>query len=146
VYAEGAMMYGELRAERVVIRGYLLLSCTRIGGSITLAGARISASLFADNVRIGGALDATGARLGGSLTYRYGLIQGGIVMPDVMHGVRGVAIAQCDGYILWRSEDGLYYAGCRGPLTRTEALAHWGKHRHDERARVFRQAIQEASR
>jgi hypothetical protein len=57
----------------------------------------------------------------------------------VMHGRIGQAIAQCDGYVLWRDSAGYYYAGCRGPLTREEALAHWD--RQDKRARVFSAAI-----
>ena len=36
--------------------------------------------------------------------------------------------------------NGILSAGCRGPWTREQALAHWGK-RTDERAKLFTAAI-----
>ena len=36
--------------------------------------------------------------------------------------------------------NGMFCAGCRGPWTREQALAHWGK-RTDERAKLFTAAI-----
>ena len=56
-------------------------------------------------------------------------------------GVPGKAIAVSDGYVLWAGTDGTYSAGCRGPFTLAEALAHWGQPREDERARIFHAAI-----
>jgi hypothetical protein len=132
---------GSLEAARADIGASVIVDRARIGGSLNLARARIGGSISAAHANIGGALDASGAHIGSALNYLYGLIRGGILMPDVMHGVRGVAIAQCDGFILWQGEDGRYYAGCHGPLTRNKALRHWGAHRHDERARVFSAAI-----
>ena len=38
--------------------------------------------------------------------------------------------------------NGMFCAGCRGPWTREQALAHWGK-RTDERAKLFTAAIRE---
>ena len=51
-------------------------------------------------------------------------------------------LASSDGYELrlWPSQR--VTAGCRGPWTLAEALAHWG-HRQDERAVLFTQALRE---
>ena len=38
--------------------------------------------------------------------------------------------------------NGMFCAGCRGPWTREQALAHWGK-RTDKRAKLFTAAIRE---
>jgi uncharacterized membrane protein len=54
------------------------------------------------------------------------------------HGVRGALLA-VSKYGLWRSDEGLYYAGCRVNLTKDKALAHWG--RGDDRALLFASAI-----
>jgi hypothetical protein len=54
------------------------------------------------------------------------------------HGVTGRLLC-ISAWGLWLSDDGLYYAGCRGPLTREAALAHWD--RPDERAVMFTAAI-----
>jgi hypothetical protein len=43
-------------------------------------------------------------------------------------------------YQLWRRPDGLYCAGCVGPLTLDQALAHWGP-RNDARAIAFTAAL-----
>jgi hypothetical protein len=51
------------------------------------------------------------------------------------HGVKGQLVC-ASTYGLWLSEDGLYYAGCRSKLTKTQALAHWGQ-REDTRAILF---------
>ena len=55
-------------------------------------------------------------------------------------GFSGVRIAD-DGVfaLLHDAEKGLFGAGCRGPLTRAEALKHWD--RNDERAKIFTKAI-----
>lgn len=54
------------------------------------------------------------------------------------HGVEG-SIACIKGYILWYGDDGMWYAGCRGPFTTEQALSHWD--RTDERAVAFTAAI-----
>jgi hypothetical protein len=142
LHAYKAHIGGSLFADEAQIAGFLVVDEARIGGAMNLVGARIGRSVSADHASIGGSVDANGARIGGALTYHGAQIASGIVMPDAMHGMRGRAVAQCSGFILWRDDAGYYYAGCRGPLTRDEALAHWGAHRHDERARVFSAAIQ----
>lgn len=55
-------------------------------------------------------------------------------------------IAADDEYELFRSADGMYVAGCRGPWTAEKALAHWKNPRSDnrERAALFVDAIQSA--
>jgi hypothetical protein len=162
LYAYGTYIGGSLILERARIEGALDGTRAHIGGSLHVGDAIIKYDIDAAGVHIGGDLNAHSARMyyltldGASicgavnascahlyhaLTYQDALIQGGIVLPDVMHGVPGRAVAQCDGYILWRAEDGRYYAGCRGPFTHKQALEHWGEHRQDERARVFREAI-----
>ena len=55
------------------------------------------------------------------------------------HGQPGRLLA-VSGYGLWLSAEGHYYAGCRGPWSKAEALAHWGE-RTDERAMFFTAAI-----
>jgi hypothetical protein len=143
IYAYEAYLGGSLDAAGADIGASVILDRARVGGAMTLSGARIGRSISVCYASIGGAVDASGAQIGGSLAYRNGLIRGGIAMPTVMHGVPGRAIAQCDGYILWLGEDGRYYDGCHGPYTAEEALEHWN--RDDERARVFRAAIQAAA-
>ena len=54
------------------------------------------------------------------------------------YGERYLEIAR-SGYVLFAGDRGNYRAGCRGPFTRDEALAHWS--RSDERAKVFTAAI-----
>jgi hypothetical protein len=120
------------------IGGALLMNWTHVNGSVTIARARICGSVICNRAHIGGRLNAARAWLGGSLTCR-AYIRDGIDMPEMMHGVTGRAIAEHDGYMLWRGDDGLYRAGCRGPFTRAQALAHWD--RQDKRARVFSAAI-----
>jgi hypothetical protein len=58
-----------------------------------------------------------------------------------VYGQRGREIARCpdEGYVLWLTSNGLYYAGCRRGLTRDEALAHWSD--DNPRARLFTAAI-----
>lgn len=48
-------------------------------------------------------------------------------------------LATSDGYTLKASAGGTYYAGCRGPFTSKQALAHWD--REDDRACLFTFAI-----
>jgi hypothetical protein len=57
------------------------------------------------------------------------------------YGQPGREIARCpvDGYVLWLTRNGLYYAGCRRGLTRDAALAHWSG--DTERAKLFTAAI-----
>ena len=59
------------------------------------------------------------------------------------HGQLGRLLA-VSGYGLWLSAEGLYYAGCRGPWSKAEALAHWAK-RTDGRAQVFTKATKETT-
>jgi hypothetical protein len=54
------------------------------------------------------------------------------------HGKPGRLIAVHD-YGLWQADDGAYSAGCRGPLTKAQALSHWD--RGDDRALLFTLAI-----
>jgi hypothetical protein len=140
----GTHLRGTVYATQARIGEDLFACGARIGGSLILERARIGRSVSADHASIGGAVDASRARIGRALTYRSAHIASGIVMPDVMHGVPGRAIAQSDGYILWRDRRDCYWAGCRGPYTREQALRHWD--RDDERARVFREAILARSR
>ena len=43
-------------------------------------------------------------------------------------------------------KDGMYTAGCRGPWTKEQALAHWGEGHHEPgRAAAFRDAIKKQS-
>ena len=58
------------------------------------------------------------------------------------YGKQGRLIAT-SSYGLWLADDGMYYAGCRGPFTRPQALAHWD--RPDDRARIFTAAIKAAA-
>jgi hypothetical protein len=46
-------------------------------------------------------------------------------------------LAHCGMYALVLSRDGIYYAGCRGPMTLAAARAHWGPPRDDPRAVLF---------
>ena len=55
-----------------------------------------------------------------------------------LHGNKGELLAVSQ-YCLWRSHDGYYFAGCRGPLSLAQAAEHWN--RSDERAMVFSLAI-----
>jgi transcription elongation factor len=48
-------------------------------------------------------------------------------------------LCECDGYTLKACTNGTYYAGCRGPFTAEQALAHWD--RKDDRACLFTFAI-----
>lgn len=57
-------------------------------------------------------------------------------------GADWTAIAWDTEYDLFRTEAGLYAAGCRGPWTADEALQHWGK-RQDARAVLFTAAIKQ---
>ena len=59
----------------------------------------------------------------------------------VSHGNKG-ALLGISGYGLWRSDDGYYFAGCRGPLNAEQALAHWD--RSDDRALLFTAIINAA--
>ena len=50
-----------------------------------------------------------------------------------------LSLVESDGHMLLMSPDGEYYAGCRGPLLREQALQHWD--REDDRACLFTLAI-----
>ena len=65
----------------------------------------------------------------------------GVTLPKVIFGQPGQMIAFEGKYLLWRSDAGLYYAGCRIALTREQALKHWD--RQDDRAVIFTKAIKE---
>lgn len=52
----------------------------------------------------------------------------------------GTIIAHSDWSLIRLHSTGLYAAGCRGPWTRDQALAHW-KGRSDERAVLFTAAL-----
>jgi hypothetical protein len=56
----------------------------------------------------------------------------------VLHGKAGKLLA-VSRYALWRSREGYYFAGCRGPLGLAQAVEHWD--RPDERGMVFSLAI-----
>jgi hypothetical protein len=161
VILDGSHVSDALLADGVRIEGDLSAIGTRVGYSWRLRGARIKGDVYATHARVGGSLLAEHAsmrhltldyahfdghihldlaHLKGALTYSNARV-GEIEMPYEMHGVQGWAIAQCDGYVLWRDRLDYYRAGCRGPFTAGEALAHWGEHRRDERARVFREAL-----
>ena len=65
----------------------------------------------------------------------------GRVLTHKQEGFSGTRIADDGEYVLFRdAEKDLFLAGCRGPLTRAEALEHWD--RVDERAELFTKAIQ----
>jgi hypothetical protein len=59
---------------------------------------------------------------------------------NALEALVGEAMAT-SAYTLYRRPNGLYQAGCRKNLTLAQALAHWGTHRRDKRARVFRAAL-----
>ena len=65
----------------------------------------------------------------------------GVTLPKVIFGQPGQMIAFEGNYLLWRSDAGLYYAGCRSELTREQALKHWD--RTDDRAMLFTKSIKE---
>ena len=73
--------------------------------------------------------------VGGSL---YILAETSLPVLTSAHGNPGRLIA-ISGYGLVATDAGMFYAGCRGPLTKDQALAHW--RRDDERAKVFTAAI-----
>jgi hypothetical protein len=74
--------------------------------------------------------------VGGYLYIRVGKL----IAPALttLHGNRGQLLATSI-YGLWLSNDGYYFAGCRGPLSKDAALSHWN--RSDERAKIFTAAI-----
>jgi cytoskeletal protein CcmA (bactofilin family) len=137
-----AQIAGDVRADEARIEGDVDATGAHIGGDVSLRDADMD-HLILDDAHIEGDVDATCAHLDRAMLYRDAQIGGDIEMPSTMHGHPGRAIAQCDGYILWVNDEGQVRAGCRGPFTFEEALAHWGEHRKDERARVFREAIEE---
>ena len=117
------------------------------GGSLDLRGCDLKGVTLPATV--GGWLylsgcDLTGVTLpstvGGSLDLR-GCDLTGVTLPKVIFGQPGQMIAFEGKYLLWRSDAGLYYAGCRIALTREQALKHWD--RQDDRAVIFTKAIKE---
>jgi hypothetical protein len=93
---------------------------------------------------VGGWLDLGGCDLkgitlptsiGGGL-YAYAEVN----LPELtmMHGHPG-RLLTLSNYGLWLTNNGQYYAGCRGPFSKLEAIAHWT--RTDSRAVAFTKAI-----
>ena len=58
-------------------------------------------------------------------------------------GPISIEIANDGSYALYRSPDGFYRAGCRGPWKAERALEHWDG-RRDRRATMFAEAIRRA--
>ena len=117
------------------------------GGSLDLRGCDLTGVTLPSTV--GGWLDLRGcdlkgvtlpATVGGSI-YLSGCDLKGVTLPKVIFGQPGQMIAFEGNYLLWRSDAGLYYAGCRSELTREQALKHWD--RQDDRAVIFTKAIKE---
>ncbi|MDQ3270754.1 MAG: hypothetical protein M3Q12_01105 [Pseudomonadota bacterium] len=137
-------------ADLTEVTGYLYIGAdaslpalTTVGGSLYIGA---DASLPALTT-VGGSLDiGADASLPALTTVgRYLYIRAGKMtapMLMVAHGEKGDLLA-VSKYGLWRSAEGYYYAGCRGPLSKERALAHWN--RTDERAVVFTTAIKVAS-
>jgi hypothetical protein len=94
---------------------------------------------------VGGYLDISAdaslpvlATVGGSLYIRADDAKFDAPQLAVLHGNKGELLAVSQ-YGLWRSHDGYYFAGCRGPLSLTQATEVWN--RSDERGMVFSLAI-----
>ena len=100
---------------------------TTVSGSIDLRGCDLKGVTLPATVS--GSLDLRGCDLKG------------VTLPKVIFGQPGQMIAYNGDYLLWRSDAGLYYAGCRSELTREQALKHWD--RQDDRAVIFTKAIKE---
>ena len=72
--------------------------------------------------------------------YEYTYDANGRELTHKQEGFSGTRIADDGEYVLFRdAEKDLFLAGCRGPLTRAEALEHWD--RGDKRAILFTKAI-----
>ena len=108
-------------------------------GDLTITSA--NAKTFSGLTSITGSL-YTGAEanlpllesVGGSLDIR---ANANLPLLRRAHGRAGRLIAASEYGLWWTGE--VFYAGCRGPFTKAEALAHWD--RDDERALVFTLAI-----
>ena len=120
---------------------------TTVGGWLDLRGCDLKGVTLPATV--GGWLDLRGcdlkgvtlpATVGGSI-YLSGCDLKGVTLPKVIFGQPGQMIALDGEYLLWRSDAGLYYAGCRRELTREQALKHWD--RTDDRAMLFTKSIKE---
>ena len=114
---------GSLDLSGCDLKGVTLPST--VGGSLYLSGCDIKGVTLPATV--GGWIDLSGCDLKG------------VTLPKVIFGQPGQMIAFEGEYLLWRSDAGLYYAGCRSELTREQALEHWD--RTDDRAMLFTLAI-----
>jgi len=102
---------------------------TTVSGSLDLRGCDLSGVTLPTTV--GGWLDLRGCDLSGVTSWWK---QGGEETAR-----RCIAVSD---YALIQTETGQYTAGCRGPWSQSEALAHWGAaHRKDARAKAFVAAI-----
>ena len=127
--------------EGLTVDGYLYLR----GSAVTALPPRLSVagSIFMDQTAITALPDdlVVGGRLH--------LDQTRMRFPtgwyrETPGGKRWRALASAGGYTLLQSETGQIIAGCRGPWTREEALAHWGDPaRTDDRARRFVAALRD---
>src|SRR3546814_630111 len=121
-----------------------------IGGSLDLRGCDLTGITLPQS--IGGSLDLRGCDLTGiTLPQSIGgwLYLSGCDLTGITHwwtengeATRRRCIAVSD-YALIQTDTGQYIAGCRGPWSKEQALAHWGKpSRTDKRAKAFVAAIE----
>ena len=141
----------------LIVRGSLDLGCSAI--TSLPAGLRVGGSLYLDGTAITTLPD--GLSVGGSLFLRSTLItripQGLVVrvlMASPHMSFPTAWFALSDSTVKWRAlacegectlienESGQIVAGCRGPWSSAEALAHWGAPaRTDELSRRFAAAL-----
>lgn len=99
-----------------------------VGGSLYLTGCKSLAAL-PEGLSVGRSLDLTGCTSLTALPHRIRISR---------HS--GRALAHSGFILIWTGER--YIAGCH-VFTPAEALEHWGNpHRRDDRARIFRAAIE----
>jgi len=125
--------------EGLTVHGSLDLSGTQITalpegltvhGWLDLRGTQITA--LPEGLTVHGWLDLRGAEH----------LQFPTPYWNTAEATRFRALAADDSYALLQTDTGLLSAGCRGPWTVNEAVAHWGKpSRTDARAKMFVAAI-----
>ncbi|MBA2717727.1 MAG: hypothetical protein H0U52_00600 [Chloroflexi bacterium] len=142
--------YTAEKALRLIIAGKAPTGM-EVGGYLDLSGTAITA--LPDGLTVGGSLYLSGTAitaLPDGLTvggYLYLSGETNLKFPTVWYGLTGEAtrwraLASDGEYTLSESDTGQLVAGCRGPWTRAQALAHWDrKTRTDERAKLFVAAI-----
>jgi hypothetical protein len=93
---------------------------------------------------VGGSLDISAdaqlpvlTTVGGYLDIR---VDAQLPVLTVAHGVKGRLLA-IHQYGLWLSEEYKYYAGCKGPLTKNQAIALSKAYNDQETAQIFIKAI-----